>query len=251
MGGRALEGKVCIVTGGARGIGLAIAKRIAGAGAYVAIADLDFESARTASDGLKASGSLAGAFSCDVSSSQSVHLLINDVLDAVKRIDILVNNAGIVGHVAPIQDQSDADWQSMMATDLSGVFFCCREVIPRMLKQGGGRIINVASIAGKEGNPGMVPYCSAKAGLIGLTKALAKEVAGSNIFVNVITPSLVETAMVGELSAGQIQYVMERVPMGRLCKPEEVAALALWLATEEASFSTGAVFDISGGRATY
>ena len=177
--------------------------------------------------------------------------MINGVLDQFGHIDILINNAGIVGRTAPIQEVTDDDWNRMIGIDLTGVFYCCREVIPHMLKRGSGRIINVASISGKEGNPNMVPYSSAKAGVIGLTKALAKEVARNNVLVNAVAPALIKTDLLDDLSPEQVRYMTERIPMGRLGQPEEVAAMVHWLSSDEASFSTGAVFDLSGGRATY
>jgi len=246
-----LNGRVAIVTGGAQGIGLAIAKRLVMARACMAIADINLPGARRAADSLVVTGAAATAFACDVSDPTSVQSMVNAVLDAYDQIDILVNNAGIVGRVAPIQEQTDDEWHRMLATDLAGVFYCCRAVIPHMINRGTGRIINIASMAGKDGNPNQVPYSAAKAGVIGLTKALAKEVAQKNIFVNAITPALIQTSIIDDLTPEMVQYASERIPMGRIGRPEEVAAMVHWLASEEASFSTGAVFDLSGGRATY
>lgn len=246
-----LNGRVAIVTGGAQGIGLAIAKRLVMARACMAIADINLSGARRAADSLVVTGAVATAFACDVSDPTSVQSMVNAVLDAYDQIDILVNNAGIVGRVAPIQEQTDDEWHRMLATDLAGVFYCCRAVIPHMINRGTGRIINIASMAGKDGNPNQVPYSAAKAGVIGLTKALAKEVAQKNIFVNAITPALIQTSIIDDLTPEMVQYASERIPMGRIGRPEEVAAMVHWLASEEASFSTGAVFDLSGGRATY
>jgi 3-oxoacyl-[acyl-carrier protein] reductase len=245
-----LTGRVAIVTGAAQGIGLAISRRLAGAGARTVLADLNLARARDAAADLAATGAAASAADCDVADPASVQRLVETVLASHGQIDILVNNAGIVGHAAPIQEQSDEDWARMLAIDLTGVFLCCRAVIPHMLARRRGRIINIASIAGKEGNPNMVPYSAAKAGVIGLTKALAKEVARQGIFVNAIAPALIQTGMVGEITPEQVRYLTERIPMGRLGQPAEVAALVHWLASDDASFSTGAVFDLSGGRAT-
>lgn len=246
-----LKGRVALVTGAGQGIGLAIGTRLAGAGAHVAIADINLSGARKAAEGIVNKGGSATAFGCDVSDSRAVQATMDSVLQTYSRIDILVCNAGIVGRTAPIQEQSDEDWNRLMGIDLSGVFYCCRAVIPHMIRQGGGRIINIASISGKEGNPNMVPYSTAKAGVIGLTKALAKEVAGHNILVNVLTPALIETPLLENFTPEQVRYLTDRIPMGRLGRPEEVAALVHWLASDEATFSTGAVFDLSGGRATY
>ena len=246
-----LTGRSAIVTGAGRGIGLAIARRLASAGAHVTVADIDATSAESAAASIGAAGGAATAIRCDVADPASVEGLMRTVAATHGRIDILVNNAGIVGHAAPIQEQAVADWERMLAIDLTGVFLCCRAAIPHMLAQGGGRIVNIASIAGKEGNPNMVPYSAAKAGVIGLTKALAKEVARRGIAVNAVAPALIETGMVDEITPEQVAYLTERIPMGRLGRPEEVAALVHWLVSDDASFSTGAVYDLSGGRATY
>jgi 3-oxoacyl-[acyl-carrier protein] reductase len=246
-----LAGAVAIVTGAAQGIGLAISQRLAGADARVVLADRNLPAAQAAADTLAVSGLAASAAHCDVADPASVDRLVETVLASYGQIDILVNNAGIVGRAVPIQEQTDDDWRRMLDIDLTGVFLCCRAVIPSMLARGQGRIINIASIAGKEGNPNMVPYSAAKAGVIGLTKALAKEVARQGIAVNAIAPALIHTAMVDDITPEQVRYLTDRIPMGRLGRPEEVAALVHWLASGDASFSTGAVFDLSGGRATY
>jgi 3-oxoacyl-[acyl-carrier protein] reductase len=246
-----LTNKVVIITGAAQGIGLAIAKRLAMARALLAMVDVNFGRVQDEAKKIIGTGLSAVAFGCDVSKADSVHTMINGVLDQFGHIDILINNAGIVGRTAPIQEVTDDDWNRMIGIDLTGVFYCCREVIPHMLKRGSGRIINVASISGKEGNPNMVPYSSAKAGVIGLTKALAKEVARNNVLVNAVAPALIKTDLLDDLSPEQVRYMTERIPMGRLGQPEEVAAMVHWLSSDEASFSTGAVFDLSGGRATY
>jgi 3-oxoacyl-[acyl-carrier protein] reductase len=246
-----LSGRSAIVTGAGRGIGLAIARRLAAAGARVVAADINLASAQATAAALVADGGAAIALHCDVAVPDSVEALMQATLAAYERIDVLVNNAGIVGRAAPIQEQTIAEWEQMLAIDLTGVFLCCRAVIPHMLARGSGRIINIASIAGKEGNPNMAPYSAAKAGVIGLTKALAKEVARQGILVNCVAPALIETHMVGELTPQQVAYLTDRIPLGRLGRPEEVAALVHWLASDDCSFSTGAVFDLSGGRATY
>lgn len=246
-----LDGRVAIVTGAAQGIGLSIAHRLATAHASVVIADINVKAAQKESNSLVETGLAAVALGCDVSDPASVQTMTDAVLEKFGSIDILVNNAGIIGQGAPIQQVTDDDWNRMIAIDLTGVFNCCRAVIPHMIEQGSGRIINIASISGKDGNPNMVPYSTAKAGVIGLTKALAKEVAQNNIFVNAIAPALIKTRMLDDVTAAEIKYMTDRIPMGRLGKPEEVAAMVHWLASDEVSFSTGAVFDLSGGRATY
>jgi 3-oxoacyl-[acyl-carrier protein] reductase len=215
------------------------------------VADLDIGAARDTASALRAAGGIAEALQCDVAVPDDASAAMATVVERFGQLDILVNNAGIVGRAAPIQEQTIGEWEQMLAIDLTGVFLCCRAAVPIMLARHSGRIINIASIAGKEGNPNMVPYSAAKAGVIGLTKALAKEVARQGIAVNCIAPALIDTAMVGELTAQQVVYLTDRIPMGRLGRPEEVAALVHWLASDDATFTTGAVFDLSGGRATY
>jgi 3-oxoacyl-[acyl-carrier protein] reductase len=244
----ALTGRTAIVTGAAQGIGQAIAERLAAAGAGVVVADIN-GAAATATAATLGGGAIG--LTVDVAAPASVAEMVTATLAHFGQLDILVNNAGIVGRAAPIQEQSDSDWERMIAIDLTGVFLCCRAVMPHMLARQAGRIINIASIAGKEGNPNMVPYSAAKAGVIGLTKALAKEVARQGIIVNAVAPALIETGMVVTVGPEQARYLIERIPMGRLGRPTEVAALVHWLASEEVSFSTGAVYDLSGGRATY
>jgi len=246
-----LKDRVAVVTGGAQGIGRAVARRLVEAGAAVAIADLNFEGAEKAAESLESAGASVKAFRLDVTDWTSIQTACESVLVQFHQIDVLVNNAGIVGKTAPIQDQDVADWNRVIAADLSGVFLCCKAVIPHMISRQSGRIINLASVAGKEGNPNMIPYCAAKAGVIGLTKALAMEVARCNILVNAVTPALIDTAMLEDLSPDQRTYLTAKIPIGRIGTPEEVAAMVLWLATDEVRFSTGAVFDISGGRSTY
>lgn len=246
-----LTGRAAVVTGAGRGIGRAIATRLAAAGARLVCSDIDLGAAEATANALAAAGGVAVAVQCDVAVPDAVDDLVTTALRQYGQIDILVNNAGIVGRAAPIQDQTIAEWEQMLAIDLTGVFLCCRAAIRPMLARQTGRIINIASIAGKEGNPNMVPYSAAKAGVIGLTKALAKEVARQGIVVNCVAPALVETHMVGEMTPQQIDYLTDRIPMGRLGRPEEVAALVHWLASDESTFSTGAVYDVSGGRATY
>jgi 3-oxoacyl-[acyl-carrier protein] reductase len=167
------------------------------------------------------------------------------------RLDVLVNNAGITGRSFPIWELSDEDWQRVIDVDLTSVFLCCRAAVRVMLRQGSGRIINIASIAGKEGNPTLVPYSTAKAGVIGLTKALAKEVATRGILVNAVAPAVIGTELLQQMEPSTVDLLVSKIPMGRVGRPDEVAALVAWLASDQCTFSTGAVYDLSGGRATY
>jgi NAD(P)-dependent dehydrogenase (short-subunit alcohol dehydrogenase family) len=246
-----LRGKVAIVTGAARGIGLAAAERLAHEEASVVLADINMDEVREAANTLAKKGYSTQAVQTDVSNREDVAHMVRTAEERFGRLDILVNNAGIAGRAAPIEEQTDEDWEKMMAIDLKSVYLCCQAAIPGMKARGYGRIINVASIAGKEGNPNMVPYSAAKAGVIGLTKALAKEVARDGILVNAISPAVIETPILKQLTPEQVDYLVGRIPMGRTGKPEEVAALIAWLASDEASFTTGQCLDISGGRATY
>jgi NAD(P)-dependent dehydrogenase (short-subunit alcohol dehydrogenase family) len=242
------EGKTAIVTGAARGIGRAIAERLAKEGGKVMIADIDIATAQTTAAQI---GSAAIAQRLDVTSPESWDAAVLQAKDEWGKIDILVNNAGIAGRSAPAWELSVAEWQQVIDIDLTGVFLGCRAVVPLMLERGYGRIVNIASIAGKEGNPNAVPYSAAKAGVIGLTKALAKEVATKGIIVNAITPAVIETEILQQVSEEHIRYMTSRIPMGRVGQPHEVAAMACFLCSDEVTFSTGAVFDLSGGRATY
>jgi 3-oxoacyl-[acyl-carrier protein] reductase len=173
------------------------------------------------------------------------------ILEHEGRLDILVNNAGVAGLAAPVAEYPDEEWRRILAIDLDGVFYCCKAALPHMLARGSGRIVNIASISGKEGNPNMSAYSAAKAGVIGFTKALAKEVATRGVYVNCVTPAVIATDILTQLSDEAVAYMTAKIPMARTGRPEEVAALVAWLASEECTFSTGAVFDISGGRATY
>jgi len=242
------EERVAIVTGAGRGIGTATAARLAADGYRVVVADISVGDAAITASRL---GALAFPATVDVTSEASVRAMVADVLDRVGRIDALVNNAGVAGDSAPCWELPDGEWERVLSIDLSGVYYGCRAVLPHMRERGWGRIVNVASIAGKEGNPNAVPYSAAKAGVIGLTKAVAKEVATSGILVNAVTPAVIETPLLQQMTAAQVQYMTARIPMGRVGQPDEVAALISWLCSEECTFSTGAVFDISGGRATY
>ncbi|WP_159346924.1 SDR family NAD(P)-dependent oxidoreductase [Roseomonas harenae] len=241
-----LNDRVAVITGGARGIGLAIAERCAASGAKVAIWDVDLDEA------LRVAGRLDGfAARVDVTDYDAIDAAAIEVERALGPVDILVNNAGITGPNMPVDEYGIADWRRVIDVDLNGVFLCSRALVPRMRVRNYGRIVNIASIAGKEGNPNAAAYSAAKAGVIGLTKSLGKELAATGIRVNCITPSAAETDIFKQMTEQQISYMLSKIPMGRFVQVEEIAALACWLASEECSFSTGAVFDISGGRATY
>jgi len=240
--------KIALVTGAARGIGLAIASRLAGDGARVALLDIDGAATEAAA---LAVGDGAMAIAADVTRSTEVEAAVHRVVASWGRLDVLVNNAGITGRSFPIWQLSDEDWARVIDVDLSAVFYCCRAAVRVMLGQGAGRIVNIASIAGKEGNATLVPYSSAKAGVIGLTKALAKEVATRGIFVNAVAPAVIGTELLKQMEPSTLDLLIAKIPMGRVGTPNEVAALVAWLASDECSFSTGAVYDLSGGRATY
>ncbi len=243
-----LAGRTAIVTGAATGIGQAIALRLAEAGATVAVVDLNLPGAQKSAAALP-----NGAFAvqADVADVASVVKAVDQVLQRTGQIDILVNNAGIAGPAAYIWDQTDEDWQRNIAINLTGVFNFCRAVIPHMRKRLYGRIVNVASIAGKEGNPRMTPYSATKAGVIGLTKALGKEVATEGICVNAISPAVVQTQILDQLTPEQVAYMTDRIPMRRTAKPEEIAHVVHFLSSSECSFVTAQCYDASGGRATY
>jgi NAD(P)-dependent dehydrogenase (short-subunit alcohol dehydrogenase family) len=242
------EGRTAIVTGAARGIGRAIAARLAGEGVRVLIADIDEPAARATASEL---GGETLAHTLDVTSAESWEGAVSAARTAWDRLDILVNNAGVAGRSAPIWELAVAEWNEVLAIDLTGVWLGCRAALPMMIGAGYGRIVNIASIAGKEGNPNASPYSAAKAGVIGLTKAIAKEVATKGVLVNCVTPAVIATEILRQVSEEHIAYMTSRIPMGRVGQPEEVAALVRFLCSDELSFSTGAVFDLSGGRATY
>ena len=245
-----LKGRKAIVTGAARGIGYAIAERLLASGAAVTVWDMDDAAARKAALDLSHLGE-THALALDVTQEDAVRSAVAASEKRMGRIDILVNNAGIAGSNAASWDYDPAEWRRIIEIDLVGVYLCARAVIPSMLARGYGRIVNIASIAGKEGNPNASAYSAAKAGVIALTKSLGKELAERGVLVNCVTPAAVETAIFAQMSKEHIGYMLSKIPMGRFGKVEEVAALVAWLASSECSFSTGAVFDISGGRATY
>lgn len=243
-----LSGQTAIVTGAATGIGEAIARRLGRAGATIAVADMESEGARVVADSI---GQGSFAVRIDIANAESVRSAVAEVLSRTGRIDILVNNAGIAGRAAPLEEQTDEDWQQILAVNLTGVFNCCRGVIGHMRERKYGRIVSIASIAGKEGNPNMTGYSATKAGVIGFTKSLAKEVATEGICVNAVAPAVVKTRILDQLTEAQIDYMTQRIPMRRTGKPEEVAAVVHFLASPDCSFVTGQCYDASGGRATY
>ncbi len=241
------EGRGAVVTGGAKGIGLAIAQRLAGAGAAVAVWDLDPDPLR----GSAAGEAFEAIFAVDVTEPASVEQAVQDTMAQLGAIDVLVNNAGVSGPTLPTWEYPLEEWDRVVAADLTSVFLCSRAVIPFMLDQGRGRIVNVASVAGKEGNANACAYSAAKAGVIALTKSLGKELAQSGIIVNCVAPAMVQTDLLGEMTPEYIKTVTAKIPMGRFGTVEENAEMVAWLCSDACSFATGAVFDVSGGRATY
>ena len=245
-----LEGRFAVVTGGAQGIGYAVSERLLGSGAAIALWDRDPVQLAESETALRATGQVLGV-QVDVTEASAVDAAAQRTVDAFGRIDILVNNAGIAGPSIKSWEYPLDEWQRVMDIDLNGVFFCCRSVVPHMLERNYGRIVNVASIAGKEGNPNAAPYSAAKAGVIALTKSIAKETADLDIAVNCITPAAARTRIFDQISQEHIDYMLSKIPRGRFVKVEEIAAMVAWLVSEENSFTTGGVFDLSGGRATY
>ena len=234
------SGKVALVTGGSSGIGAAVARRMLAEGARVASFDLDAK----APDGVLG---IAG----DVSISADVDAAVARTRHELGPVDILVCSAGVPGASLSTVDVTDDEWRRVMGINADGVFFCNRAVIPSMVERGHGRIVNVASIAGKEGNPMAAAYSASKAAVIAMTKAFGKDLARAGVIVNCVAPAVIETPILDGITEEHIDYMVERIPMGRMGEPEEVAALICWLASEECSFSTGATYDISGGRAVY
>jgi 2-dehydro-3-deoxy-L-rhamnonate dehydrogenase (NAD+) len=243
-----LNGRCAVVTGGAQGFGRAITERFVASGAKVAIWDHDQALAETTA---KAIGPDVTAFAVDVSDPAAVEKATQATLATLGKIDILVNNAGIAGINKTVWETDLDEWRRVLRINLDGPFICCKAIVPSMLKQNYGRIVNIASIAGKEGNANAAHYSASKAALIALTKSLGKELAGYEIAVNAVTPAAAKTAIFDQMTQQHIDFMLSKVPKGRFVLVEELAAMVAWLASEECSFSTGAVFDISGGRATY
>ena len=240
-----LKNKVAVVTGGAQGFGLAVTKRFLSSGAHVVIWDRDEKVL------LSVEEENITKVIVDVTNFQKIQEATKETLSQLGRIDILVNNAGIAGPSYTTWEYPIEEWQKVIDIDLSGVFYCCKSIVPEMKKNNYGRIINIASIAGKEGNPNAMPYSAAKAGVIALTKSLGKELANNNIAVNCVTPAAAKTRIFDQISQEHIDYMLSKIPRNRFVKIDELASMVAWMASEENSFTTGAVFDLSGGRATY
>ena len=243
-----LSGQTAIVTGGATGIGEAIGQRLAAAGATVAVADLNKGGADQTAASLPNN---SFGVRMDVSSSASVNAAVEEVLKRTGRIHVVVNNAGIAGKAAPIAEQTDEEFARVMAINVNGVFYVCRAVIPHMRQHKYGRIVNIASIAGKEGNPNMIAYSGSKAAVIGMTKSLGKEVATDGVCVNAVSPAVVRTKILEQLTDQQVSYMTDKIPMRRTGEPWEIAAVVHFLASPDCSFVTAQCYDASGGRATY
>ncbi len=245
-----LDGRKAVVTGGAQGIGRAIVERLLDSGAAVAIWDRDAGLGQNTAQSLRGRGKVS-AIPCDVTRLDEVERARDATLSALGRIDILVNNAGIAGPNATTWEYDPAAWSEVMKVNLDSQFYCCRAVVPSMIAQNYGRIVNIASVAGKEGNPNAAAYSASKAGVIALTKSLGKELASYDIAVNCVTPAAARTSLFDQMSQQHIDYMLSKIPRGRFVEVEEIAAVVAFCASADCSFSTGSVVDISGGRATY
>ena len=241
-----LKNKVAIITGGAQGFGYSMVERFSKSGAKVVIWDKDEELLKSLTLPENVNYELV-----DITSYDSVQKATIATLDKNNKIDILINNAGIAGPSFKTWEYPIDQWQNVIDIDLTGLFYCCKSIVPHMIKANYGRIVNIASIAGKEGNPNAMPYSAAKAGVIALTKSLGKELADKNIAVNCVTPAAAKTRIFDQISQEHIDYMLSRIPRGRFIKVDELASMVSWLVSEENSYTTGAVFDLSGGRATY
>ena len=245
---KSMRGKRAVITGGAQGIGYAIAEKFLSQGAQVTLWDQDEALMAEAVDTL---GEGASGVAVDVTNPDMIKAAAREAQESVGGIDVLVNNAGIAGAALPVCDYPLDEWRRVIEIDLNGVFYCCRAVVPVMVAQDYGRIVNIASIAGKEGNPNASAYSAAKAGVIALTKSLGKELAETGVRVNCITPAAAKTRIFEQITQEHIDYMLSKIPMARFVEVEEIAELVAWLSSDACAFSTGAVFDISGGRATY
>ena len=241
-----LSGRTAVVTGGIQGFGLAVVERLSKSGAKIAI----WENDKKLLDDFSAVENVFKVLT-DVSDPKSVENAVNETVDNFGSINILVNNAGIAGPNYKTWEYPNNEWQKIIDIDLTGVFYCCKYVVPNMIKNNYGRIVNVASIAGKEGNPNAMPYSAAKAGVIAITKSLGKELADKNIAVNCVTPAAAKTRIFDQISQEHIDYMLSKIPRNRFLKVQELASMVAWLVSEENSYTTSAVFDLSGGRATY
>lgn len=243
-----LQGRHAVITGGAAGIGLGIARRVIASGGSVTLWDLDAAALAAA---VKTLGPEADSVLVNVTEQASVAAAAKQTAQVHGAIDVLVNSAGITGPNTKLWDYPVDAWQQVMQVNLNGLFLCCREVVPLMQARNYGRIVNMASVAGKEGNPNASAYSASKAAVIALTKSLGKELANTGIRVNCVTPAAVKTGMFDQMTPEHIQFMLSKIPMGRFGEVDEIAAMVAWLCTEDCSFSTGATFDLSGGRATY
>ena len=242
------EGRHAVVTGGATGLGYAIAQRLIQSGGGVTLWDRDEAAANKAATAL---GPRASAVTVDVAQHESVRAAVHATLQIALKVDALVNSAGVTGPNVKLWDYPVDEWRHVMEVNLNGLFLCCREWAPHLRANNYGRIVNIASVAGKDGNPNASAYSASKAAVIALTKSLGKELADTGVRVNCVTPAAVKTAIFEQMTPEHIAFMLSKIPMGRFGTPEEVAAMVGWLCTEECSFSTGAVFDLSGGRSTY
>ena len=246
-----LKNKNAVITGAAQGFGFAISKRFASSGANLFLIDKDETELNIAKETNEIKNSVSQAYAGDITNFEEIESTINSIIQNYSNIDIFVNNAGIAGPSFKTWKYPQKDWKSVVDIDLNGTFNCCKAVVPFMIKQNYGRIVNIASIAGKEGNPNASAYSAAKAGVIALTKSLGKELAEYNIAVNCVTPAAAKTRIFDQISQEHIDYMLSKIPRKRFVLVDELASMVSWLASEENSFTTGAVFDISGGRATY
>tara|TARA_B100001013_G_scaffold306202_1_gene209252 strand:+ start:410 stop:1165 length:756 start_codon:yes stop_codon:yes gene_type:complete len=246
-----LKNKNAVITGAAQGFGLAISKRFASSGANLFLIDKDETELNVAKETKEIKNSVSQTYTGDITNFEEIESTINSIIQNYSNIDIFVNNAGIAGPSFKTWEYPQNDWKSVVDIDLNGTFNCCKAVVPFMIKQNYGRIVNIASIAGKEGNPNASAYSAAKAGVIALTKSLGKELAEYNIAVNCVTPAAAKTRIFDQISQEHIDYMLSKIPRKRFVLVDELASMVSWLSSEENSFTTGAVFDISGGRATY
>jgi NAD(P)-dependent dehydrogenase (short-subunit alcohol dehydrogenase family) len=245
-----LRGRVAVVTGGARGIGYAVAERVLRSGGSVSLWDMDAAKLESACAQLSGLGAVATC-SLDLTEDAAVQVATQGTIARFGKIDVLINNAGITGGNAPTWELDPKAWRRVIEVNLVAPYLTSRSIVPHMRERGYGRIVNIASVAGKEGNPNASHYSASKAGLIGLTKSLAKELATQGILVNCVTPAVAKTDLFSQMTQQHIDYMLAKIPMNRFVEPSEIAATVCWLASEECSFATGAAFDISGGRATY